>query len=148
MYLTAAQVASYSGNLYTEDKKLITPIEKNAYNKISESPETFYTVPETVIVQKGYQAGEGGITYLRPSNAKAWKDSKNKVETATFLNKGEYVEGETTIGLSLRFKTDESTVNLRTSSGKMRANNIVKIKDKEEGTEEQINTVESESNTE
>jgi len=148
VYLTATQVASYSGNLYTEDRKLITPNEKNAYDKISEQPETFYSKPEYVILQKGYQAGGGGITYLKSSNATAWKDSKNKVETATFLNKGEYVEGNTTIGLSLRFKTDESTVNLRTSSGQMRANSIVKIKDKEKGPEVQTSTVTSESNTE
>ena len=127
--LTGSQIAAYNGKLYGKDRKEITPRDKIFFAKIDQ--EGVWAQPEVITIQKGFQSGSGGITYLKTDNALEWKNSNKKVETSTIKNRAQY-RGESSdpnqeliYDLPALMIDDASTINHRTESGKSRGNKVM-----------------------
>lgn len=127
--LTGSQIAAYNGKLYGRNKKEITKRDREFFDKIDH--EGVWAQPEVITIQKGFQSGSGGITYLKTSNALEWKNSNKKVETSTIKNRAQYrgpsadPNKELIYDLPALMIDDAATINHRTESGKSRGNKVM-----------------------
>jgi hypothetical protein len=125
--LTGSEIQAYNGKLYGRNRKEITPNDRYFFAKADQ--EGVWSEPEVISIQKGFQSGSGGITYLKSDNALQWKNSDKKVETSTIQSRAQYrgkdAQGDVVYDLPALFVDDTSTINHRSESGKDRGNKTV-----------------------